>query len=89
MGVHVANEVLRNHLNAQSTTDIEVSSVATPFDLREFTDPKIVEYFLPGNLYYYKSCLPDRYPMPLHTDTVRALTTRCVDPENVTVFKVC
>lgn len=76
---------MRNQLNVASVGKDESSF---PFDLNEFLYPKIVEISLPGGLCYYKSTIPDQYPMAYRSESLRALITRCVDPENVSVLKV-
>lgn len=82
----MADEVLRNQLSLLSSSKAP-TELKAPFDLKEFMVPKIIECSLPGGLFFYKSVLPDQFAISTG-DTARALTTRCVDPENVTVVKV-
>lgn len=86
VGIYVANEVLKTQFLDKPVAQFE--TVRPPFDLFEFSAPKIVEFALPGGLYYYKSKLPDSYPVLSPTNSLRSLTTRCVHPENVFVVKV-
>lgn len=87
LGEYVAGEVMKAQLN-QSTEEHSVCSGRHIVDLPEFRNPKIVEFSLPGGLFCFKSTLPDPYPEALSPEMLRPLTTRCVDPENVTVLKV-
>ena len=83
LGVYVAGEVMKAHV------DLFADGHSKPLvDLPEFINPKIIEFALPGGLFCFKSTLPDQYPEAVLPNMLRPLTTRCVDPENVTVLKV-
>ncbi len=83
MGLFVAKGVLRDQFNVLEESD---QTNDFPYDLPEFTTPKITQFPLPGGLHYYKSSMPDSYPFPVYETF--SMTTRCVDPENVFVIKV-
>ena len=89
IGVYTANEVLKAHFEqfykGPATADSVVINQA-PFDLPVFKRPKMAEINLPGGLSFFRSTLPESYPIP--RGILSALTTRQVDPENVTVMKV-
>ena len=86
-GNHVANEILKTQLHITPLVESD-ANLQPPFDLKEFEDPKIVEFSLPGGMQYFRSSAPDKYLISHPSESIRSFTTRCVDPENVFVLKV-
>jgi hypothetical protein len=87
IGIYTATEVLKAHFEqfykGPATTAVVNQA---PFDLPVFKRPKMAEINLPGGLLFFRSTLPESFPIP--RGILSALTTRQVDPENVTVIKV-